>query len=280
MSTVTLTSLAILKVHIDQGNDYLDYLRPFILQVLVEHKPDPVTIEVVSDYIRTQFGLEIPRRTVEIVLKRISKRHPLKKKYGVYQITGDLPDPQLASKQASAEEHIRAVLHGLRQFSQETITPIANDEDAVTAICAFLARFAITCLRAYLRGTAIPGLEGDHQTDIVLVSDYIQQVQQVDREQFNSFLILVQGHMLANALLCPDLQNTPKTYQNVTFYLDTPLLVQRLGSDGEAKQAAARELIALVSNLGGKFAAFSHSRDELKQVLQGAANFLEAVLKL
>ena len=60
MSTVTLTSLAILKVHIDQGNDYLDYLRPFILQVLVEHKPDPVTIEVVSDYIRTQFGLEIP----------------------------------------------------------------------------------------------------------------------------------------------------------------------------------------------------------------------------
>ena len=275
MSTVTLTSLAILKVHIDQGHDYLDYLRPFILQVLVEHKPDPVTIEVVSDYIRTQFGLEIPRRTVEIVLKRISKRHPLKKKYGVYQITGDLPDPQLASKQASAEEHIWAVLHGLRQFSQETINPIANDEDAVTAICAFLARFAITCLRAYLRGTAIPGLEGDHQTDIVLVSDYIQQVQQADREQFNSFLILVQGHMLANALLCPDLQNTPKTYQKVTFYLDTPLLVQRLGSDGEAKQAAARELIALVSNLGGKFAAFSHSRDELKQVLQGAANFLE-----
>ena len=41
MSTATLTSLAILKVNLDQGNDYLDYLRPFILQVLVEHKPDP-----------------------------------------------------------------------------------------------------------------------------------------------------------------------------------------------------------------------------------------------
>ena len=41
MATNTLTSLAILKVNIDQGKDYLDYLRPFILQVLVEQKPEP-----------------------------------------------------------------------------------------------------------------------------------------------------------------------------------------------------------------------------------------------
>ena len=81
MSTATLTSLAILKVNVDQGNDYLDYLRPFILQVLVEHKPNPITIGVVRDHIRSQFGLEIPERTVEIVLKRISKSHSLKKPF-------------------------------------------------------------------------------------------------------------------------------------------------------------------------------------------------------
>ena len=39
MSTATLTSLAILKVTVDQKGDYLDYLRPFILQVLYDHKP-------------------------------------------------------------------------------------------------------------------------------------------------------------------------------------------------------------------------------------------------
>ena len=41
MSTNTLTSLAILKVHVDQGKDYLDYLRPFILEVLIETQPRP-----------------------------------------------------------------------------------------------------------------------------------------------------------------------------------------------------------------------------------------------
>ena len=276
MSTSTLTSLAILKVNINQGRDYLDYIRPFILQVLIDHNPDPITVSVISQHIREQFGLEIPERTVEIVLRRISKRHSIKREGGVYRKTGNLPDPQIAPKQADAERHIGAVLNGLRQFSQGTANPIANDEQAVISICAFLAEFDITCLRSYLRGTAIPDLAGEHQTDIVLVSDYIQHVRRTDPERFNSFLVLVQGHMLANALTCPDLINAPRTYRNVTFYLDTPLLVRRLGSEGEVKQAAVSELIDLLKKLDGRVATFSHSRQELEHVLQGAATYLES----
>ena len=207
MSTATLTSLAILKVNVDQGNDYLDYLRPFILQVLVEHKPDPITTRVVRDHIRTQFGLEIPDQTVEIVLRRISKQRYIKIEHGKYRINGDLPDPQITTKKSEAKRHIDAIVQGLQQFSKDTAKAISGPDEAVVAICAFLAEFDITCLRAYLRGTAIPQLEESHQIDIVLVSNYIQHLQQTDPERFDSFQILVQGHMLANALLCPDLQN-------------------------------------------------------------------------
>ena len=276
MSTSTLTSLAILRVTIDQGGDYLDYIRPFVLQVLIEHDPDPVTNGVISQRVREQFGLEIPERTVEVILRRLSKRYPIKREDGVYRRTGNLPNPQLALKQAAAERHIEAVLTGLQDFSQATANPTISDEQAVLAICAFLAEFDITCLRAYLRGTAIPDLTGEHQAHIVLVSDYVQHLRRTDPERFDSFLVLVQGHMLANALTCPDLINSPRTYRNMTFYLDTPLLVRRLGSEGEAKQAAVSELIALLKKLEGRVAAFAHSRGELQRVLQGAANFLES----
>ena len=271
MSTATLTSLAILKVKVDQGTDYLDYLRPFILQVLMEHQPDPITNGVVSDYIGKQFGLVIPERTVEIVLKRLSRNHAIERKEHVYRITGDLPDPQITARQYEARRHIDAVVSGLQQFSQDRIKPISSPDHAITAICAFLDRFAITCLSAYVRGTAIPPFEGAHKADIVLVSEYIQHVQQTAPERFDSFLILVQGHMLANALLCPDLQNADQTYQKVAFYLDTPLLVQGLDLEGKSRQSALRELIALLHKLGGKVRAFSHSRQELYSVLHGAA---------
>ena len=274
MSTNTLTSLAILKVNIDQGGDYLEYLRPFVLQVLVKNRPHQITDQIVSEYIQDEFGLVIPSRTIHIVLKRLAKKRILKKDHGKFRITGKLPDPQITTRKNSAEHQIATVLKGLRQFSQGTIKPISSDEEAVNSLCAFLAKFDITCLRAYLRGTAIPSLKENPQAHIVLVSKYVRYIYQNDPDQLSSFLILVQGHMLANALLCPDLPTVSQTYRGVTFYLDTPLLVHTLGVEGEAKKAATCELIDLLIRLGGMVSVFSHSREELQTVLEGAATYV------
>ncbi len=265
-----------LKVNIDQGGDYFDYLRPFILQVLCDHKPNPVTGAAVRDHIRNDFGLEIPERAVQMVLKRLSRQHPLTRDHGMYRITGDLPNPSIATEKADAERHIRAVVAGLKDFAIQTTRPVASNEEAVQAICAFLSKFNIPCLRAYLRGTAIPIIEKHDNVLIVLVSKYVLSLQETDPERFDSFLVLVKGHMLANALLCPDLQQAPRTYKAVTFYFDTPLLVRRLGLEGQAKQAAVQDLIALLRNLGARIAAFSHSRDELERVIRGASNFVDS----
>ncbi len=271
MSTATLTSLAMLKINIDSGGDYLDYLRPFVLQVLVDQRPEHVTDQIIKDWILRQFGLDIPQKTVQIVLRRLSRSCPLKKEQGVYRITGDLPDPGLAIKKSEAERHINAVTLGLLKFSNTSAKPISSTDNAVVAMSAFLAKFGISCLRAYLRGTAIPDLEGKHDTDIVLVSKYVIHLQQAEPERFKSFLIMVQGHMLANALLCPDLQNVQGNYKTTTFYLDTPLLVQRLGFEGSPKKDAVKELIRLLQQLEGRVATFSHSRKELENVVRGAA---------
>ncbi len=272
----TLTSLAILKVNVDQGTDYLDYLRPFVFQILTDHNFDPITSSEIARLIRRSFGLEIPSPTIEAVLRRLSKRYPIRRVRGIYRKVGSLPDPGISAKRAEVERHIDSVLNGLKKFSEDTLSPIVDHEEAVNAVTGFLAEFSITCLRAYLRGTAIPNAGQSHDTKIILVSDYVQHLQRTDPERFNSFLVLVQGHMLANALMCPDLQNVSGTFRNVTFYFDTPLLIQRLGHEGDAKLAAISELISLVRNLDGKVAAFAHSQDEVRRVLIGASNYLDS----
>lgn len=271
-STETLTSLAMLKVHVDHGRDYLDYLRPFILQILVDHRPDPVTDAGIRDYLRAQFGLEIPERAVQVVLKRLTHSQPLTRDMGVYRITGELKNPGIAAEKAKATRHIQAVIAGLMEFSKTTSKPIATENDAVRALCGFLTEFNIPCLRAYLRGTAIPTVNDKLPSDIVLVSEYILSLQKTTPERFDSLLVVVQGHMLANALLCPDLQSAPRSYQQVVFYFDTPLLIQRLGLEGSPKQAAIENLVKLLRHLGGRVATFMHSRDELEHVIKGAAD--------
>ena len=144
---------------------------------------------------------------------------------------------------ADAERHIGSVVQGLREFSEGTRNPITSDETAIIAICSFLSEFDITCLRSYLRGTAIPVLGGTHTTDIVLVSEYVQHLKRAAPVRFNSFIILVQGHMLANALTCPDLRDAPRNFKNVTFFIDTPLLVQAIGADGDTMRSAAVDFV-------------------------------------
>lgn len=243
MSSATLMSLAILKVTVDRGKDYLDQLRPFITQVLADHRPDPVTPSFVQGSLRSHFGLEIPQPTIALVLRRMARRPPLQKAHSVIRIVGDVPDPGLLSKHVESRRHIDAVLAGLIEFSRATPKPLATDEAAVTAICAFLNKFSIPCLRAYLRDTAIPRPKGHTNADIVLVADYVQHLRNTSPERFTSFLVMLQGHMLANALTRPDLRTAQAHYRSVTFFFDTPLLVQLLGAEGNAKQEAATDLV-------------------------------------
>lgn len=278
VSTETLTSLAMLKVNIDGGRDYLDYLQPFIMQVLADHKPEPVTDEIVCNLIQTQFGLVIPQRTVHIILKRLSRKNILTRNYGVYQVQSQIPDPGITAKKSDATRHIQAVISGLLEFAKDNghDSVIGNDDDAVTAVCSFLSEFNISCLRAYLRDTTIPTIEGKEPVQNILISQYVLHLQKSDPERFESFLIVLQGHMLANALLCPDLKYATKTYRGVTFYLDTPLLVPLLGLEGSQKKDAVEGLLALLRELGATLATFTHCRDELDRVIRAAASNIDS----
>lgn len=275
-STSTLTSLAILNVNVNRGASYLDYLSPFILHVLIECRPDPVKSDVVSGLLREHFGLQIPFQTVETVLMRISRLDAIEKANHVYRIVGELPDPHIAAKVQEANRRIDTVVDAFLRYSQNRVNPITNPDHAVVAICNFLSSFDVTCLRAALQQTAIPELEGTHRTDIVQVSEFVQHLQVSSPELFDSFLVLVQGNMLANALLCPDLQDLPPSFQNVEFYFDTPLLIRLLGLEDDTRRSAMRELVALLAKLGGKAIAFSHTIRELQSVVVGAANYLDA----
>ena len=104
----------------------------------------------------------------------------MKKEHGVYRITGKLPDPRISAKKADATRHIDAVISGLGEFSKGTAKPIGSHDEAVTSICTFLTQFNIPCLRAYLRGTAIPVIDGQAQSQVVLVSKYVLALQNTD----------------------------------------------------------------------------------------------------
>jgi len=269
--TTTLTSLAILKVDIDEGNrDYIDYLAAFVVEGLAIRRPEVVTESNVVALLNDEFGFRIPAKAVQTVLRRIAKSTSyLLLRDRAYFIASALPKPSMSIRRAAAEQQIQAVIDNLCNFSREIgVNPEWTPEKATSAIVSFLGNFAIDCLKTHVFNTVLPSIPESGVKEHYIVGRFVSDAYAKNQELFNSFIVLVKGQMYANALTCPDLQSLDKKFRTLTCYLDTPVVLNLLGLHGKAYEAAAKELVDLVTDLTGSLRIFHHTFEETLGVLR------------
>jgi len=260
-----------LKVDIDQQHrNYVDYLSPFIIDVLNVDSPEIVTDGSVADKLLARFGLKVPTKAVQHVLRRFQRKGYLALEDGIFGITPKLPSSELERTRAQAKAHIDSVIAALIAEANEHNLSWTVEE-ATRAATSFLGKFTVDCLRSYVFNTALPSVPEKRSVELYVVSKFITKAQERGEPAFESFIVLVKGLMYSNALLCPDLESLEKKFQDVTFYLDTPLLLNLLGLQGRDAKRSADELVALLLKLRGSLAVFSHTIMESQQVLAAAA---------
>ena len=270
--SVTLASLAMLKVHADarRPKDYIDYLKTFAIRAIKLANITPVTREQLHDALLAKCGLSVPYRGCELVLKRLVKEGYFEKKDAQYHLKNELPQENGHSRWAETERRRDAVIARFQSFSLEGHNKSFTVDEAADAFLAFLSDFAIECLRSYAQGTALPEIKRGKKENMVLVSLFIQDIAKTDVDLFNDFIMIVKGHMLANALLCPDLEDTRAKFNEVSFFLDTPIIIDLLGLHGDQDRLASEELVRLVTKVGGKCFVFAHNMSEVEGILKFA----------
>lgn len=271
--TATLTSLAILKVDIDEGSrDYIDYLVAFTLEALAIHRPEVVSDSLVVDLLNEEFGFRIPLKAVHHVLRKLTKKHGyLEHKDGAYFLSPSLPQPTMAVRRQVAEQQINEVIQRLCAFSK-TIgqDPSWTPEKASASIMSFLGHFAIDCLKTYVFNTVLPNIPKSGVQEHYVVGRFVSDAYANDRKLFDGFIVLVKGQMYANALTCPDLQSLHQHFNRLTCFLDTPVVLNLAGLHGKANEIAAKELIELTRALDGSVGIFHHTLEETLGVIRFA----------
>lgn len=261
----SLTSLAMLKVHHDLNrSDYVDYLVPFVSYAL--ERSGPATAFALQRAVELEFGLKLPQRVIEYVLRRLIKRHVVRKESSRFHVIGDLDIADFASRRADARRRLQVVTNALSTFAGSRSVQW-TEQEATAALTAYLNRYTIDCLEMYAEGKALPQIGGATTSDNYLVNAFIQNAYETSTPLFADIIQFVESQMLLNGLLCHDLSATTQKFAQVTFYLDTPLVLPLLGLDGEEKQALAEELVELLHNLRGRVAVFEHTVEEIDSVL-------------
>ena len=78
-----LSSLAMVKVNWDRGNDYIDNFVPFVEEAFRRARHDEVAIEDLQVSIFDLFGLRIPQGALQTIIRRLVKRGVLKRAQGL-----------------------------------------------------------------------------------------------------------------------------------------------------------------------------------------------------
>jgi len=275
---ITLISLAMLKVNFDiKRCDYLEYLKPFVLCVLSTKSFEIINDEEVSRTVEDVFGLKIPHRVINRLLTRLAKKKILEKNGETFKCNkSNIPLFDIEAEKTKAKLHIDRISKALLEFSKDKTHQIINSLEALDILLFFLSKFSIECLKTYIFGNTIPVPPTKTHKHIVLVSQFVRHIYNNEAALFNSFMILAKGHMLANALTCPDLDSLNQTFSKVTFFLDTPFAIQLLGLGGPEKEKAAKETVISARKKSAKFAIFTHTSQELYSVIKGAAKNLDS----
>ena len=274
-SSITLTSLVLLKQHIDSVRDYYDYLVPFIEQIYIEAPDDSYDAGEIQVFMESDFGLIIPQEVVSFVLLRMKKKGYLSATDNKFSKGPKFKGQDFNPQKVEATSKIEEVITGLQKFAKTVGRDELSNQQAMEAIQRFLSRFQIECIETSTHGTALPNLQHIETWDEGLIGLFPEEILKNNIGLFESFMVLVQGNMLANALISTDIRTPPTTFRKTTFYFDTPNILNALGYSGEEKQKLANELIVLLKRLNGRIAVFEHSIEEAKNIINTTANNIE-----
>ncbi len=263
----SLSSLAMLSIQMQTGKDYLDYLHGFVIEALRSVHGEPFDVGVVQKAVEQQFAIKIPAATFAIYLKRLVKSGTIAPiATGLQFRVVKLPATTTNRDRETARARIKDVTDELAGFAHSKYSLVWDDRHSATAVAEFLRRYSIDFLRFAEAKSPLPEETACRETTDYVVASFITTCAKDHPGLFESIKVLVQSHILANALMCPDLQKTPKGFKDVHFLADTRFLIKALDLESQYDTDNARQLLAAIRTLKGVVCIFQETKDELRSV--------------
>ena len=274
----TVSSLALLKVNYDrQRKDYFDNFVPMVVECLRVSPEEVVSLPTLQSDLQQHFGLKLPQNAIKTVLKRARKRNYVTVHNGVYYRNEDqIQDLGFSTEQKRVRIEHESLLQDFVTFCDQRLSISLSSDDADAALQAYLKEHQLQLVNAVTHGTVVPPAGRSVRNFRYLVSSFVWHLQDTASVALNYLETVVKGHILADAIFLPDPGNASRKFRETEVYFDTPFLLNALGYGGEAQKEPCVELIDLLYETGAELRCFTHTRDEIRGVLEMCANQVQS----
>jgi len=266
----SLSSLALLSLQLDENKDYLDYLRGFIVEAIDHLNGTPFNANSIREIIQNEFGLIIPDATILICLKRLQANQIIQRTADGQQFQGmNLPKSDFPEKRKIAQGKINNVIDKLREFAQERYQKQWDERETEAALTKFVRDYSIDFVRFEQVRSPLPELDASTASENFIIAKFIKDCELNKTRIFENIKVLVESHILAYALLCPDLENSAKVgFAGVNFVLDTRLVLKALDLETPIDTENITGLLRTIKALKGVLRIFPETIEEIRSVLR------------
>lgn len=286
MNRNTIISMAMANaIWEKERKDLLALIRPFVLYVisLDTHYGSCIDIGRVCSLMETEFGYKFFHPAVvkkvldrEIREGKKSGGKIITRKDNQYFLSGSL-DTQVepfARKRSECKSHIHQVVSALEAYlNQNTTNPKVNytSEETERALLQFVNTQGVSLISSVDNLHQIPSKKNELEFLIArfilneyhsksILADYINEI--------------ANGYFVTTAVFLqienPDI--TKSSFKDVTFYLDTRILLAYLGFKSEQENSSIQSALQSLKRRGAKLACFVYNTEEVRSILSAYYN--------
>lgn len=270
MSKSFLVQLALLEtLKKDDFQDEIDLFLPLIAVVISQEKLTEVNVNNLQDGIKKLFGITPPLGAISTFISRAKTRKLLMRENGVF-----IPDSEaivewkngFEQKKEQVELSLSFVKDDFQQYAKKKFEADLTIDECDQLLSKFIEDNLsdIASIHRFEKAQVNKKIKNTNH----IISSYISEIYKQRGAVLEHFARCTKGMILANYLCLADKISAKKSYNNLTVYLDTPIIVGLLGFSGKTKSQHLSEFLQLLKLNGINLKIFDKTLNEIEGLLQ------------
>ncbi|WP_413853483.1 hypothetical protein [Candidatus Ruminimicrobium bovinum] len=255
--------------------DTIDLLLPFLSYIIAKNTviEKAIDINLITENFKREFGYnDIPRNVISQMLTRLTKEKTLKRKDKNFFLIKDLSNfvKNFDKQKTESKKETQIVIESLGKFFEENYKKI-NTDILEKELVSFFAKKGTTIFKNIdiLELDVAKGNEFNY-----FIGQFILKESKNKTYIFDYLIKMLEGFFISTVIFLQSENNNilKSKFKNVTFYLDTRLILNLLRCHSVEEKEAILELITILKNNGAKICCFEHNIKEAKAVLSQYKN--------
>lgn len=263
-----LVNLALLEAMKGQYiRDEIDIFIPYLVLSICKIDNESFDIQDVKEKFASEFSITPPEPALQVILTRAKKQGFIRlHNHQYFKIPDKLNEIEATSKAKRIEIHrsLTTLITEFKNYTKIKHSAEISDDEAES----FLYKYITTNISAFV--DVLSGNSFSVKTKIKnkdhLTASFIAYLNKDRTDKLSYLDNLVKGILLANYITLADKITPKSSFENITIYLDTPIILGLLGYSGPVSKRSLTEFLNLIASLKIRVCVFEVTIDEIERI--------------